>query len=57
MSMKPRLNDGPVSFPNLVNNPKSVPENAPLPNANLSSKTCDDKGAIGTNLSSATKGS
>lgn len=43
MSMKPRLNDGPVTYPNLVTQAKRVPENAPLPDANLINKSCDVK--------------
>ena len=37
MGMKPRLNDGPVAMPGVVNNPVKVSEDAPMP-ANLVSQ-------------------
>lgn len=37
MGMKPRLNDGPVQYSNLVSQPKAVGESTPLPVSNLSS--------------------
>ena len=43
MSMKPRLNDGPVNYPGLVTQAKRVAENASLNASNLSSCSHDEK--------------
>jgi hypothetical protein len=39
MSMKPRLNDGPVAYPNLVTQAKRVSESASLGDSTLDSAT------------------
>lgn len=46
MGMKPRLEDGPVQFPNLVSQTKRVPETAPLSNSELSSCSKAETGPI-----------
>lgn len=45
MSMKPRLDDGPVNYEGLATQAKRVPENAPLSNSNLASCSHDEKPA------------
>jgi len=55
MGMKPRLDDGPVQFPGVVNNPMKIGEKAPMPQ-NLVNHTTDDTGSLErSNLVTCTK--
>lgn len=56
MGMKPRLNDGPAALPTVVNNPKKVSEDAPMPSNLVTQRKGTGAPLHAPNLATCSKG-